>query len=349
MQPVRTSPPPPPPRRLDPGDGIDVHLDATGKPRVIERRFVVDDASAGQRLDHYLKRQIPRLSRTRLQTIIRSSLERGGGRPLKAHSPVAAGEQLVIRQQARPEPPCPRRFDVLYEDPHVLVVDKPAGLPVHASAKFYFNTLARLVMERYPDQGLQMAHRIDRETSGCLVLARGKHASAFLKTAFEHKRVAKTYLAIVHGDPPWPGPEADGDDAVIDLPLALVEGRPDRVSVRMEVRPGGLEAITRVRVVERHGRCALVRCAPLTGRQHQIRAHLAAAGYPIVGDKLYAHGDEAFAEYCARGLTDELAALFELPRHALHAASIRFPHPATGSAITVESPLPGDLVGYLRG
>jgi 23S rRNA pseudouridine1911/1915/1917 synthase len=115
----------------------------------------------------------------------------------------------------------------------------------------------------------------------------------------------------------------------------------------MLIRADGLPSITRVRVLVRAGRVALVRCTPITGRQHQIRAHLAHAGFPIVGDKLYAHGDAAFMAYCDRGLTPELAAQFELPRHALHAATVTFPHPARAAPLTVAAPLAQDLAAYL--
>ena len=145
----------------------DIHLGPDGKPRIIERRFVVAEEYAGFRLDHYLKKQIPRLSRNRLQTIIRSNLLHTGGKILKPNTRVAAGDELILRREAQPEPPCPRTFDVLYDDDSCMVVDKPAGLPVHASAKFYFNTLTRVLSERYPDQGLQIAHR-----HMCLCLSR---------------------------------------------------------------------------------------------------------------------------------------------------------------------------------
>jgi 23S rRNA pseudouridine1911/1915/1917 synthase len=111
--------------------------------------------------------------------------------------------------------------------------------------------------------------------------------------------------------------------------------------------PGAPAALTRVSVMARRAGRALVRAEPVTGRQHQIRAHLAAAGHAIVGDKIYAHGDDVFRAFCADGLTDELLALLELPRHALHAASIEIPHPATGERMRFESPLPDDLVRYL--
>ena len=328
--------------------GERAHLDAAGAPRIVERRFVVESELAGLRLDHYLKRQIPRLSRTRIQAIIESQLHAGDGRPVKPHTAVVAGEIYTIRRAARAEPPCPRTFGVLYTDADVLVVDKPAGLPVHATAKFYFNTLTRVMSERFPGEPLQICHRLDRETSGALVVARGKAAAATIKGAFAHKRVAKTYLAIVRGEPPWP--DADTGEHVIDVPLVLSQpGDPTKLpGVRMLARAGGLPSTTRVTVEERVPGYALVRCTPITGRQHQIRAHLAAAGFPIVGDKLYGPGgDDAFIQFCDKGFTPASRALFELPRQALHAASVVFPHPGRTEPLRVDAPLAPDLVRFL--
>jgi len=325
-------------------DGIDVHLDEDGNPRMVERWLLVEEECAGWRLDHFLKKKIPRLSRTKLQRIIRTQLTRGDGRRMKVHSTVAAGDEYVIRHPARPEPPCPRRFEVLYDDPYMMVIDKPAGLPVHVSAKFYFNTLTRVLSERHPGEELQICHRLDRETSGVLVVARGKTSAAALKGQFSDHRVRKTYLAIVHGTPAW----ARAEDHVIDLPLGLVQDADALIAIRMVVRNDAPPAKTRVRVLDQRSRLALVRCMPVTGRQHQIRAHLAAAGHPIVGDKLYAHGDEAFAEYCDSGMSAALLEKFELPRHALHATSIRLRHPHTGDEIQVDSPLPADLRDFLE-
>lgn len=332
--------------------GTDVHLDEHGNPRMVERRFVVEDPFAGYRLDHYLKRMIPRLSRTKLQDIIRTQLEPVRARRLKPHSPVSPGDVIVIRRPARPEPPCPRTFDLLHDDGSLMVVDKPAGLPMHASAKFYFNTLTRVLAERYPDQPLQICHRLDRETSGTVVVARGKDAAARLKGAFAAHRVQKTYLAIVWGNPPWPEGTLDSDpagDHALDLPLGLIQDPKARIQIRMEVRAGALPSLTRVRVLERRDACALVRCLPVTGRQHQIRAHLAAVGYPIVGDKLYAHGDDLFAAYCDQGMTPVMLDRVKLPRQALHAASIAVPHPDGGHIVRVDSPLPRDMRAFLDG
>jgi 23S rRNA pseudouridine1911/1915/1917 synthase len=322
--------------------GVRAHLHPDGSPRIIERALAVPPELAGLRLDHFVKTQIPRLSRTRIQAIIAGQLRRHDGFAPKPATIVAGGETYVIRRPANPEPPCPRTFGVVATDPRLYVVDKPAFLPVHASAKFYFNTLTRVMAERWPDEpALQICHRLDRETSGCLVVARDRAAAATIKQAFATKdKVTKQYLAIVHGQPPWDA------EHTIDLPLRVAApGDPTKlVHVRMLTGPGGLTAITRVRVEARSkgGAYALVRCTLVTGRQHQIRAHLAARGFPIVGDKLYAHGDDAFIRYCADGLVPELAALFVLPRHALHAARVTFPHP-DGGMITADAPLPPDL------
>jgi|GEM_PF-78134 len=326
--------------------GLDAHLDAAGAPRIIERRFVVAEDFVGQRLDHYLVRMIPRLSRTRVQQIIATQLTRVDGRAPRSSMTVLLGDELILRRAARAEPPCPRTFDVLYRDDAIMIVDKPAGLPVHASAKFYWNTLARVVSERFPDVPWQIAHRLDRETSGALAMANGRAAAGAVKGAFAHKRAAKTYLAICHGQPPWP--DAGTGDVILDGPLAL-SGPHDATrlpGVRMIVRAGGLPATTRVSIVDRAGAYALVRCDLITGRQHQIRAHLADAGFPIVGDKLYAHGDDAFIEFCDRGMTRALAHRFMLPRHALHAHRLRVPHPSNGTTLDVTSPLAWDLAAF---
>jgi 23S rRNA pseudouridine1911/1915/1917 synthase len=322
--------------------GLTSHLHADGAPRIIERRLDVPPELAGLRLDHFIKTQIPRLSRTRIQHVIETQLSRlAGTGALKSSTKIAAGDRFVIRRPARQEPPCPRTFTIVAEDARFIVVDKPALLPVHASAKFYFNTLTRVLGERFPDEPeLQICHRLDRETSGCLVVARDREAAATLKDAFATKHeVTKEYVALVHGEPPWE------TETVIDIPLRLSRpGDPTRLPhIRMLPGPGGSPSITKVRVEACHGDTALVRCTLVTGRQHQIRAHLAAVGFPIVGDKLYTHGDDAFIRFCDEGLVPDLAKLFVLPRQALHAARVTFPHPGSGTLVTAEAPVPRDM------
>jgi 23S rRNA pseudouridine1911/1915/1917 synthase len=323
--------------------GLTSHLQPDGTPRIIERHLLVPPELAGLRLDHFVKTQIVRLSRTRIQQIIATQLRRSDGHVPKPATIVANGEHYVIRRPAPREPPCPRTFTILHEDARVIVIDKPALLPVHASAKFYFNTLSRVLSERFPDEPeLQICHRLDRETSGCLVVARDRDAAIVLKQAFATKDlVEKEYLAVVHGQPPW------DDDTTLDIPLRLSQpGDPTRLP-HVRMLPGsGLPAVTKVRVVARGTEYALVRCLLLTGRQHQIRAHLSHAGFPIVGDKLYAHGDDAFIQFCDEGLVPELARRFVLPRQALHAARVSFRHP-DGRPVSAEAPLPAELAALV--
>jgi 23S rRNA pseudouridine1911/1915/1917 synthase len=338
-------------------DGVDwgrrSHLGPDGKPKIVERQLVVSPEFAGLRLDHFIKAQIPRLSRAKVQAVVLTQLRRDGApahvRPIRPNTTVLVHERYTISRPARAEPACPRTFEILYDDEDLMIIDKPAGLPVHGSAKFYFNTLTRVMLERFPEADLQICHRLDRETSGLLVVARGKEQAAKLKGAFAQKRVTKAYLAVVHGDPPWPDLEGGEADACLDAPLRVagINDLTPLTGVRMIAGPGGLPSLTRVRVVQRSPRYALLHCQPVTGRQHQIRAHLAHAGYPIVGDKLYGHGDEIFMKFCDLGITAELALRFVLPRHALHAAAIKVPHPRDGRVLEVEAPLPRDMLALL--
>jgi 23S rRNA pseudouridine1911/1915/1917 synthase len=302
------------------------------QPRLIVYGFRVEPNCDDLRLDLYLKHKIGRLSRARIQKIIRAQLTLNGEVPAKAGVRVTTGDEIVITREAWAEPEVPRHFGVLYDDETLLAIDKPAGLPIHPTARYYFNTLTAVLKETYPGEPLQVAHRLDRETSGVLLVARGSKSGRALKQAFERRRVHKRYLALVRGQPPAEG--------TIDLPLRLA-GKPIRVM--MAVTPDGLPARTRYRVLQQLRDGALVECFPETGRQHQIRAHLAAIGHPVLGDKVYPE-PRIFADFCDHGLTAGLLERLDgFPRQALHAAAITFPHPRDGRATTVESPFPDDL------
>ncbi len=320
------------------------HADADGNAAVeiISLRIEVPRECDGWRLDHFLKRRIGRLSRTRIQDIIATQVTLSDGRRPRSSASVRAGQIIHLDRPAPVEPDVPRHFEVLYEDAEVLAIDKPAGLPMHPTAKFYRNTVTALLRERYPDEALQIAHRIDRETSGVLLVARTLSAASWLKRAFARRAVDKSYLALVKGQPP--------DEGVIDQPIKLLD-TPSHVM--MGPAADGLKAVTRFRVVQRFAAHALCAAHPETGRQHQIRVHLAVIGHPIVGDKLYGAGERFFMRACdeesaAGRLSDELIALLDgLPRHALHAHRLTFPHPRTREPMTVESPLPPDLANYV--
>jgi 23S rRNA pseudouridine1911/1915/1917 synthase len=213
---------------------------------------------------------------------------------------------------------------------------------MHTTAKFWHNTLTALLRERYPGVQMDIAHRIDRETSGALLVARNRIAASKLTQAFARRDVDKTYLALVKGHPP--------DEGRIDAPLMLLDTPSHVMMGPAPAGNAGLPAVTRFRVRRRFAAHALCEASPETGRQHQIRVHFAHIGHPILGDKLYGAGESLFMRACEGPLTPELLASFDgLPRHALHAHRLTFPHPVTGARITVESPLPADLEAVIEG
>jgi 23S rRNA pseudouridine1911/1915/1917 synthase len=315
-------------------------VSAVPEREIIERDMIVPAECGGWRLDHFLKRRIGRMSRTRIQAIIAEQISFPDGRRARASSPVRAGETILLRRPAPVEPEVPRHFEILFEDASVLVIDKPAGLPMHTTAKFWRNTLVALLRERYPDEQMEIAHRIDRETSGVLLIARDRKVASFLTRAFARRAVEKTYLALVKGQPP--------DEGKIDMPLRLLDTKSRVMMGAARGSETGLAAVTQYRVLRRLPGHALCEARPLTGRQHQIRVHFAGIGHPIVGDKLYGAGEALFMRACEEPLTPELLACFDgLPRHALHAHRLTFPHPVGKHAVTIECPLPPDIVAHI--
>ncbi len=314
---------------------------------VVEVPFEVELNYAGWRLDRYLQQKITRLSRTRIQKIIRERL-RCDVKPLKPSSPVFPGLRFVLIKDVddEPEPEPKEAIEVLWDDAHLIAINKPAGLAVHPSARYYRHTVTQWMSDhaRGPD-GVRpdLAHRLDRETSGVLVCGRGIEATRQLKFAFARRQTEKTYVALVNGalvrDGWFP----------IDTPMRLTE----HVKVVMEIHPDGLPSLTDVRVLAR-GRfladgapCSLVECKPKTGRQHQIRVHLASIGHPIVGDKIYGCPLEQFLRFCKGEQTDDDRAQLRFSRHALHAAALAFPHPATGARTKIRAGLAADLQAFI--
>lgn len=337
-----------------------------GRPTIVEQRFVVENECHGWRLDRFLQKRMRRLSRSRIQRVIEGDCD-VAGRTARPGMRVFSGQLVSFRRPAPPEPEVPRNIGLVYSDPCFYVIDKPAGLPIHPAGRYHFSTLTAVLRERFPGEPLQCAHRIDRETSGLLLVARTQAAASFLKVAFQRRLVRKRYLAIVHG-------LVEPDHLVLEQPIG-----PDNsiVRVRMAVRSletGGQSSRTEVQVLSRGRSYTLLECRPHTGRQHQIRVHLNAIGHPIVGDKLYPD-ESIFLRWVDRGLADadtdseddtapaaagDLAGGGEpdeveedatepallLPRHALHAAGLIFPHPETGQPIEVQSELPPDLADF---
>jgi len=307
--------------------------------------FTVEANYAGWRLDRYLREKIRRLSRERVQHLILHRLESGDGRRLKPSTRVQAGLRFALLKEAEPEPDTPMEFGVVLDDGALLVVDKPAGLPVHATARYSVHTFTALARARFPEHKVDPAHRIDRETSGLLVCGLFPEVTRILKRDFARGRVAKTYLAMALGAPPE-------DRFTVEAPLALTGA--SMVRVRMHAHPEGLASLTEFEVLDR--RCApdgapvaLLACRPRTGRQHQIRAHLHCAGLHMVGDKIYGPDETLFDRFTKGEMTEADRSALRLPRHALHAWRLELPHPLTRAPLSLEAPLPADLRGFWAG
>jgi 23S rRNA pseudouridine1911/1915/1917 synthase len=306
----------------------------------VEIEFRVEPNYAGWRLDKYLRVKIPRLSRSRIQRIIQNGLV--SEERLKPSSLVRPGLTFRLRRRMREEPETPSRLGEVHRDDALLVLDKPAGLPIHPSARYHHGTLVMLLRRIYGDDFQAWpAHRLDRETSGLVVCGRTSDAARMLMEEFSSGRVQKEYLAICEGVPP--------DSFSVDAPIAEGSAKV-RIAVRID-RVAGKRALTRFEVLrrfERDGqRFSLVRAFPETGRQHQIRVHLREAGFPVVGDKIYGPDEEYFDRFSKRQLEPEAWKRLRLPRHALHAASVRLHHPATRTLVSFQSPLPADLQCFI--
>lgn len=294
--------------------------------------LTVDPANDRQRLDKFLANRLGKLSRTRIQGLIERDLV--SDRPLKASSTVRTGMVVRLRRRVEDEPETPKHFETLYLDDELLVIDKPAGLPVHPSARYHHGTVTGRIAETYGASFASPVHRLDRETSGVLLCARTTDALRRLSDDFLHGRAKKTYRAIVHGHPVQ-------DAFLVDAPIA--EGSAlVRIAVRIDPsgRPSQTMVYVESRFVFRDRPMALVRAEPRTGRQHQIRVHLAHAGFGLVGDKMYPD-DAIYDRFSARKVTDEDRATLILDRHALHAAALEI------DGRRFEAPLPKELRSLL--
>jgi 23S rRNA pseudouridine1911/1915/1917 synthase len=312
---------------------------------MIDIPFTVEPNYDGWRLDLYLCEKFRRLSRTRVQRIIERELVQEGGRLLKPSTKLQRGMTFRLRRRVMDEPETPAELPELYRDASIIVFDKPAGLPIHPSARYHLGTLLGRVAEIYgKDFQADPAHRLDRETSGIVVCARDTETSRRLMRLFAGREVHKEYLAVVEGAP---AEKEFSVDAPISEGTELI-----RIAVKIDFE-NGKPARTRFRVLERFERdgatFALVHCFPETGRQHQIRIHLQRAGFPLVGDKMYGPDSGYFDRFSKHCLEEEAWARLRLPRHALHAARIAFPHPTHGKELVVEAPLPVDLKDFIAG
>ena len=240
------------------------------------------------------------------------------------------------------EPSTPDTVTVLFCDEHLLVLDKPAGLPVHPSSRYLHGTVVGRLRQRYGQAFAAPVHRLDRETSGVLVCARTRLAARALSGAFERGEVRKEYVAICEGIPACERLE-------IDAPIA-VGGAVVRIGVRIDANVGKPAHTTLLleRAFRRDDADFCVwRALPRTGRRHQIRVHLRAAGFPMVGDKIYGPDERYYERFCESRLDVAAWARLRLPRQALHADAISLSHPANGRSMRFCAPWPADLLAFL--
>lgn len=316
-------------------------------PGTASAEISVRPEEAGLRLDRWLASRLPQLSRTRLQTLVEAGRVTVAGQPRKAAYRLRAGEQVsVTLTPQKPEALAPERIplSIVFEDEYLLVVDKPAGMVVHPGAGHSSGTLAAALLAHASSvagvggpRRPGIVHRLDKGSSGLLVVAKHARAYAALVGQFAARRVSRRYVAIVHGTLRRPA-------GIIEAPI----GRRPRDRVRMAVRPvgQGKAAITRFTVLDRFPGFTYLEARLETGRTHQIRVHLAFLGHPVVGDETYRRRSTP------RIQGPQLTALVQgLNGIALHAQDLGFVHPVTGERLEFASPLPermASLLSHLR-
>jgi 23S rRNA pseudouridine1911/1915/1917 synthase len=307
--------------------------------QTLELSVTIPPEQAGQRLDQALAALLPDYSRSRLKTWIESGEIRVDGAVMRPRDKVYGGEAVLLKAALPQETRAAAQeipLALAHEDKHVFVVDKPAGLVVHPGAGNPDRTLQNALLALDPKLATLpragIVHRLDKDTSGLLIVARTLPAHTALVRMLGEREVHREYEAICRGVMTAGG--------TVDAPI----DRHPTERVRMAVRDGGREAVTHYRVIQRFPAHTHVRVQLETGRTHQIRVHLAHAGFPIVGDKVY--GGRLTLP---KGATETLRqALREFPRQALHAARLQFDHPVTGRPIECVSPLPADMRGLLE-
>jgi 23S rRNA pseudouridine1911/1915/1917 synthase len=280
--------------------------------------------------------------------------------------PLRAGDEVAYTTSAWEEPPVNPNYRVIYEDEVLLAVSKPAPLPVHAIGAYFQNTFMSLLRRDRPEaQDYHLAHRLDSETSGVLLLAKDKPTLTSLLRQWDQGKVQKTYRAIVFGIFPegetrFDAPIQDAKGGVIRMKggIDVEKGKPSITDFKLlEVKsespmlnfPRPLRERVRVRGDVDSNDFSLIEVHPITGRTHQIRVHLEHLGFPIVGDKLYAGNDEVFLHFYEHDFDDWVRAQVLLPRTALHAYRLELTHPATGKPLVLEDAWPEDLKTFWDG
>jgi 23S rRNA pseudouridine955/2504/2580 synthase len=302
--------------------------------------LTVDEESAGQRLDNFLIRHLKGVPKTHVYRIIRSGEVRVNKGRASADTRIETGDvvrlppvrisEKVAEKAARPAPG--REFPLLLEDDALMAIDKPSGVAVHGGSGVSFGVIEQLRQARPLAKLLELVHRLDRETSGILLVAKKRSALKHLQDQFRERETGKTYLALVQGS--WPEKLKVIDSA---LHKFLLPDGERRVKVTSNEDPDGMRSITLVKVAERLVDCTLLEVTIKTGRTHQIRVHLASQGHPIAGDDKY--GDFEWNKVLQKQ---------GLKRMFLHAWRLQFSHPATGKRVELKSNLPSELQLYVN-
>jgi 23S rRNA pseudouridine1911/1915/1917 synthase len=302
----------------------------TGYSESVE--WIAAAEAAGQRLDHHIAARLSEYSRSRVQDWIKRGLVLVDARAAKASLVLRGGERIAVTPVAPPPlhaAPEEIPIEVIYEDESLIAVNKRAGMVVHSGAGNHTGTLVNALLHRYGALSSEggplrpgIVHRIDKETSGVLVVARNDAAHRHLAAQFQNRHVEKVYLALVHGAP-------SRDAGTVETPITRDPVRRTRMTTKLS---HGRHANTSWRVLQRYPKHALLEVKIATGRTHQIRVHMASIGHPILGDRLYG------------------APASELLPHRffLHAARLRLTSPATGQIVTLEAPLPAELAAIIE-
>jgi 23S rRNA pseudouridine1911/1915/1917 synthase len=338
--------PTPPPVPVIDLDDLKADLEEDASTSI--RTFLADPAAANLRLDQYLAQALPDISRARVQLLIEAGQVRVDGHPAKPKQKLHGGEAIEIEGSPQPAPlhavPEDIPLEILHEDKHLAVINKPAGMMVHAGAGttddsrnrgtlvnallFPFNKLSDIGGDLRPG----IVHRLDKQTSGLILVAKDDSTHRKLGEMFSQRQVTKTYLALLHG-------HLKKDDTTVTLPIARDLIRRTRMTTR---RTDGRSAVSHFHVLERitgpYGPFTLVEVRIETGRTHQIRVHAQSLGHPVVGDTLYG----------APHLIPNLPPDLQLTRNFLHAAHLSFTHPRTRKPLDLDAPLPVELESFLE-
>jgi len=292
------------------------------------RYIIIREKDVGRRVDAYLAKRFPSYSRSQIRKYITEGKVLSVSRKLKASSLLMENEQLKLFVPGLvPDSPPPPLPEVLYEDDRIIVANKPSGMLVHPAGDQFVWALVGLFKTAYPRDQIDLVHRIDRETSGVLLLTKDKEANAFLKTNMAERNVQKIYQAITRGVPDW-----DEKDLVAPIGVQMKS----EVRLRRAVLEDGQYCHTGFKVLERLEKYALLECRLHTGRTHQIRVHCQFSGHAIVGDDKYASDAELKVSREQGG-----------KRLFLHAQSLKFKHPATDEWLRLEAPLDDDYQNFL--